>query len=126
MRNEKNIAIGAAVLAILFYLIGRKGRKTIRIKAPVNSDYIDPGFDPVSFAATVADAVHGLDFTSKKAKVFEQLIYLNDEEFKAVYNEYNRTHARNGNTMRNEILGEWFFGSGRKAIVERFNKLNLP
>lgn len=124
----QKIGIGLiGFLLIRYAYVNAVKNRAYRIpQPPVDPNYLDPGKDYVALAARVYDAVAGIDWTSKKAAAFNELIYLNDNEFVNVYNIYNANFARKGKTMRTDIESEWVWGSGITALKERFRRLNLP
>lgn len=121
--------VGAGILA--FFLVKFLFDKTFgpKYKPPrpnVDPNYLDPNTDFESLAFRVYDAVKGIDWTSKKAAIFEELLYLNDNEFINVYNIYNSKYAKKGRTMKMDIDDEWFlFGDGMTALNMRFKSLGL-
>jgi hypothetical protein len=125
MSNENKVIYGGILFGIiLWFFFKKKGNYSVR--PSINSTFIDPAFDYKAFAKRLYDAIDGIDWTSTKAAVFEELNYMNDEEFKLVYNIYNQTYAKKKNTLRTDINGEWIWGSGVSALESRFNRLQLP
>lgn len=123
------IRIGGAILFIVIarylWLSAGKNRAYKVPQPPVDPNYLDPSEDYAKLAYQVFDAVDGIDWTSKKVAIFEKLLSLNDQEFINVYNIYNSTYAKKGRTMKTDIESEWIWGSGTRALADRFNRLNL-
>lgn len=119
--------IGGGIL--LFIIVKLIIDRVITYKPPrpgVDGKAIDPTFDYEAFTLEVKNVIYGFDWTSAKARVFNQLLYMNDEEFKLIYNMYNDRYAKGSNTLKSDIEGEFLFGSGKTALMERFRYLGLP
>lgn len=119
--------IGAGIL--LFILLNWAVSRVTKYRPPkpkVDGNSLDPNYDYEAFTLKLNSVIQGLDATWVKAPVFEELLYMNDEEFKLIYNLYNDRYAKGKNTLRSDIEDEWFWGSGRTALTERFRRLNLP
>lgn len=130
----KFLGVGALLMVILIYFLGRQGgkKKTEKeslITAPVpNTDFIDPNLDIPGFAKTLYDSMKGLNYSDRgRVANFRKLYNLNNSEFISVYNEFN-TKWGDGQTLRQWIKDEYIGVTTdliKSSLEIRFESLNL-
>lgn len=123
------VRIGSAILFIVLarylWLTAGKNKKYNIPQPKVDPNYLDPSEDYEKIAYEFHDAIDGLDFAQKKSAIMKKLLSLNDQEFTNVYNIYNSTYAKKGQTMRKDLADEWWLGTDGVLLEERFKRLNL-
>ncbi len=130
----KGYAVGAFLLVITGLIVWellKGGSKKKHVKREYNPDNLS--IDPFAFATDIYNRIGGWEFlTAPRAEVLERFNALNDDEFIAVYTEYNKAFKEAPATLRTDISGEWIWDNplGGAGILEqidnRFNKLQLP
>lgn len=131
----KDVGIGLGLIALsalaIWFLVRKKG-KGQHVTPPVDRTQWRQGFDPAFLATKLYNALAGWGFwTGPKGEVLTELNALNDDEFKAVYRQYNRDFTTPPESLRTVIENEWIWdtlwGEGVLGqLKERFNRLNLP
>lgn len=92
----------------------------------IDGSWLNPNRNYEAYAVQMHNAIDGLDWTSQKARVITNwLDDLNDEEFKHCYNIYNDKYADKNGTLRDDLQGEWIWGSGINRFFARMDRLQL-
>jgi hypothetical protein len=112
---------------VIFAIAIRRKKPSKKLIAVVETDFVDPGINFDALALRVYNAFKGLDWTSTKSKVIEEMIYLNDDELKQLYNVYNENYHpySSTNTLVSDLYDEWIWGTGVSELKRRFKELNL-
>jgi len=133
MFKNKSLLIGIAIALALGLGIGififRK-RKTNTAK--VDRSQLPNGWNPDLIAKQLFDAMEGPNWSNDDAEIaLEALNKLNDEQVKAVYNEFNTNYGDNSafeaGSLRDWINDEYGLAATQigYAMLERMNRLSL-
>ena len=124
--------IGAVVLGLGIGIFAFKGKKAKFTKAKVDEQQIPDGWTPRLMAKQLYESMDGPAWSIKASGLAIQgLNALNDEQFKAVYNEFNKAYANEGwfekGSLRDWINDEYFLASSNAgyAVLERMDRLKL-
>ena len=124
--------IATLVLGLLIGIFAFRGNKVKFNKAQVDQGQIPNGWSPTLLAKKVYDEMAGPNWSNDATKVvLEEINSLNDEQFKSVYNEFNKNHGNdswyNKGSLRDWINDEYWLASSKIgfAVLERMNRLKL-
>lgn len=125
--------IAALVIGLLVGLLSFRGDKKIKFsKAKVDAAQIPSGWSPSLLAKKLFEQMDGPNWSNDGTKLaLEELNHLNDEQFKAVYNDFNKSYGNNSWTekgsFRDWINDEYWLASSKigYAVLERMDRLKL-
>ena len=124
--------IGALVLGLTIGIFAFRGKKAKFNKAKVDQKQIPNGWSPTLLAKQLYEAMEDITWSNDATELaLEELNSLNDEQFKAVYNEFNKNHGNDSwfekGSLRDWINDEYGLASSKIgfAILERMDRLNL-
>ena len=136
MLQNKLMLYGLAALLALGLGIGIVAfsrKKKVRFnKAKVNDALLPDDWSPALLTKQLFDAMSGVTWSNDGSKLaLEELNALHDEQFKAVYNEFNKQHGNESwfekGSLRDWINDEYWLASSKigYAILERMDRLKL-
>ena len=125
--------IAALVIGLAIGLFSFRGDKKIKFsKAKIDNKQIPDGWTPTLLAKQLYESMDGTTWSNDDSKLaLEQLNTLNDEQFKAVYNEFNKSYGNNSwvekGSLRDWINDEYWLASSKigYAVLERMDRLKL-
>lgn len=124
--------IGALILGLGIGIFVFRGRKNKFNKASVDQNLLPPGWSPTLIAKKLHEAMDGFTLSNDDTKaILKELDSLEDEQVKAVYNEFNKNHGNDAwfekGSLRDWVMKEHGLASSNigYSILARMDRLNL-
>jgi len=134
-KNQTAIVIFVVIVIVLIiiFAVGRKpkGRKKGLLPGETGGE-IPEGWYPDDVAATLFDAIDGIDSSSKKEAIFAKMNALNDNQKILIYNywmdEYSQktSWGQEFGTLTQAVRDELYTGPERVKLINNLERLKLP
>jgi hypothetical protein len=129
------IIIGTLAAVLILYLVFRKNAntKTAPQDVPGNASLSPADLEKVrTISQDLYDEFNGIswNFLFRGSSPLDAMMLLSDSMFVAVYNDFNTNFASDGKTLRQWILGDWYWSTSyahhsADLCIARMDRLQL-
>jgi len=128
LERKQLIWIGAALgLLVLYFLYKRSRIRKLTVQLDPESDPVRSGFNPTAEAKFIHDELSRWNTNvDRRLEVFATILAYNDNELRAVHNEYLRLYRdKRKKTLAELIRGEWIITPGEILTGAGSKKTNI-
>ncbi len=128
LERKQLLWIGAALgLLLLYYLYKRSRIRKLTVQLDPESDPVRSGFNPTAEAKFIHDELSRWNTNiDRRGEVFSTILAYNDNELRAVHNEYLRLYRdKRKKTLAELIRAEWIITPGEILIGMGLKRTNI-
>lgn len=123
-KQFKYLALSVFVVWIVFFM-ARKIRQNKGRFCPVDKSNLKANRDYKATALKLKNSLSGLNITGRTEILKDLSLNYNDDEFKEVYNNFNKLLTPSNETMRNWVNDEFLpLSSWDEEVIKRIDLLN--